>query len=506
MKRIPLLLTTALTLIVPAFAQSNACPATAFDPGSSTGWTAWGGDATNTRHSNSLSRDQVEDLELKWAFGFPESRSVIGQPSVFGGRVFIGVDTGEVYSLDAETGCVYWMFKADSGVRTAPTFAITPRQGRPSAWTVFFGDLGAQAYALDAASGDLLWVTQIDDHASAKLTGAPQIGLPGQVLFPVSSGEEGAGANPNYQCCTFRGSLVALDTATGAQQWKSYTIRDEPAPTADGKMGPSGGAIWSAPTVDGPAGVVYVATGDAYSAPADIGTDAIIAMNLADGSIRWIQQETADDIWISSCMRPNAPEECGPDHDFGSPAQLVELASGDKILVAGQKSGNVWAHDPVTGELLWRTPLVEDTTVFGGKIVWGGASDGTRGYFGLGSGGIGAVQLQDGEIQWFNELPPAPELANRGSKDGPLTAVDGAVFSGGWDGVVRALDSATGDVIWEFNTIQDFETVNQVEATGGSMGAAGPVVADGKLFVPSGYIGVQAGMRGNVLLMFAPGE
>jgi polyvinyl alcohol dehydrogenase (cytochrome) len=202
-------------------------------------------------------------------------------------------------------------------------------------------------------------------------------------------------------------------------------------------------------------------------------------------------------------MPENCPTKVGPDHDFGAPPILKAPPDGRTLLIAGQKSGNVWAHDPdKKGAVVWRTPLVANTTEFGGKIIWGGAADGKNAYFGLGTGGIAAVQLRDGERQWFTALPPAAAVAAHTGQDGPLTAIPGVVFSGGWDGVLRALSTATGRVLWEYNTVQDYQTVNGVAGKGGSMGAPGSVVAGGMLFVPSGYLGVKNGMPGNVLLVF----
>jgi polyvinyl alcohol dehydrogenase (cytochrome) len=183
---------------------------------------------------------------------------------------------------------------------------------------------------------------------------------------------------------------------------------------------------------------------------------------------------------------------------------LVTLSGGRTILVAGQKSGNVWAHDPDRkGMVLWRTALVNNTTEFGGKIVWGGAADDDKAYFGLGTGGVAALQLKDGDPRWFVTLDAAPGIAPRLYRhDGPLTAIPGVIFSGGWDGMLRALSTADGHIAWEYNTVQEYKTVNGVAAKGGSMGAAGPTIAGGMLFVPSGYVGVNNGMPGNVLLAF----
>ena len=471
-------------------------------------WIGWGGGAANTRFQPDahLTAATVPNLKLKWSFGFPGVKQVYGQPAVAGGRVFLGVDTGSVYSLNAETGCVYWSYQAEAGVRTSISIS---RAG--DRYAAYFGDLRANAYAVDAATGELMWKTRIDDHASARITGAPQW-FENRLYVPVASGEEGAAGGPGYRCCTFRGSLVALDAATGKQIWKTYTIAELPKPTTKTSKGvqlyaPSGGGVWSAPTIDAKRRAIYIGTGDAYSEPAAPTTDAILALDLDTGKVLWSVQDTANDVWVAVCMQPAKPEPCpkdaGPDQDYGSPPMLVALPDGRTILVAGQKSGNVWAHDPdKKGAVLWRTALVKNTTEFGGKIVWGGSADDQTAYFGLGPGGIGAVEIRDGERKWFSEIAPAAALARYTGHEGALTAIPGVVFSGGWDGVLRALDSSTGRVVWEYNTVQSYSTVNGVAARGGSLSVSGPSVAGGMLFAGSGYIGVRNGMPGNALLAF----
>jgi polyvinyl alcohol dehydrogenase (cytochrome) len=466
-------------------------------------WNGWGRNAANTRHQTeaALTPENVGRLALKWAFGLPQARSVFGQPAVVGGRVYVGSDTGEVFALNASAGCLHWTFRADAGVRTAVSVAPVGN-GRRAA---FFGDVRGKVYAVDAHSGVELWKTTVETHPAAKLTGAP-VFFEGRLYVPVSSKEEGLGGGANYACCTFRGSVVALEAASGREIWKTYVIQDEPRPTGAKPngvptMGPSGAAIWSPPTIDAERRALYVATGDAYSEPADKATDAVLALDLDSGAIRWIAQDTENDVWIAACMGAQKPAHCGPDHDFGSPPMLVN-AGGRDLLVIGQKSGNVWAHDPDTGAVVWRTPLVANTTEFGGKIVWGGSADAEQAYFGLGPGGIGAVRLRDGERQWFTGIPPAPGMERQVGHDGPLTTVPGLVFSGGWDGVLRALSAWDGRVLWSFNTARQFPAVNGVPARGGSMGAPGPVVAGDMLFVVSGYVGVRQGAAGNLLLAF----
>jgi polyvinyl alcohol dehydrogenase (cytochrome) len=265
--------------------------------------------------------------------------------------------------------------------------------------------------------------------------------------------------------------------------------------------------VWSSPTIDPKRHALYATTGDAYTEPAAKTTDAIVAMDLETGKIQWVVQGTENDTWLAGCSAKNptgnCPEKLGPDQDFSASPILKTLPDGHRILVAGQKSGNVWAYDPDNkGAVVWRTALTASTTEFGGKIIWGGAADDQAAYFGLGTGGIAAVAIKDGERKWFTPLTPTPEMAKHGGQDGPLTAIPGVVFSGGWDGVLRALSSSDGHVVWEYNTTHEFETVNGVMAKGGSMGAAGPVVVGGMLFTGSGYVGVKNGMPGNVLLAF----
>src|SRR5215831_6837816 len=503
-----LILGTSAVAAQDAAQMPNRCAASPpiADLTSTPSWNSWGADAGNTRFQPAaaaqLSVADVPHLKLKWAFGFPGARAVSGQPAVVAGRVFVSADSGYVYALDSVSGCVYWSFHADAPVRSSVTVE-RPAAGQP--YAVFFGDARANAYALDAANGTQLWKVHVDDHPLARITGGVRF-FAGRVYVPVASGEEGAGGNPAYECCTSRGSVVSLDAATGKQIWKTYTIPDSPKPTTNNGAGtqlwgPSGAGVWNSPTIDSRRRALYVGTGNAYSAPAAPTTDAIVAMDLESGKILWSAQGTSNDVWLAACLG-NAALKCGPDQDFGSPPILKTLPNGTSLLIAGQKSGNVWAFDPAkNGAVVWRSPLVSNTTEFGGKIVWGGAADEQNAYFGLGQGGIAAVRLRDGQRQWFASLQPEGSPARPG-QDGALTVIPGAVISGGWDGVLRVLSSNDGHTLWEFNTVKNFDTVNHVAAHGGSMGAPGPVVAGGLLLVPSGYVGVRNGAPGNVLLVF----
>src|SRR5262249_42267003 len=228
-------------------------------------WNGWGVTPSQRRFQPAamaqLSADQVPRLKLKWAFGFRNVTRAYAQPTVVGGRLFVGSAGRKVYSLNAKSGCQYWVFAAEFPVRTAITVGTTDR-----GWSVYFGDQHGSAYAVDALTGTLLWKRHVDEHRAAIITGAPTL-AGGTLYVPTSSFEEGLGADPGYPCCTFQGSVSALDAATGGVRWKSYTISEKPKPVRKNPQGvqlwgPSGAAVWSSPTVDLEARRVYVTTGD----------------------------------------------------------------------------------------------------------------------------------------------------------------------------------------------------------------------------------------------------
>jgi len=499
----------------------NQCaPGSAFDL-AAPAWNGWGVDDDNDRFQSAgaagITAQQVPTLKLAWAFGFPGASVVYGQPSVVGGRVFLGLDTGYVYAIDRATGCVHWSYAAQAGVRSAMTVARIRNgrdaHGRDAQYAVFFGDIRGKVYALNAVTGALIWSAVADDHATARITGSPKLYLD-RLFVPVSSIEEGMGGSTAYPCCSFRGSVVAFDARTGSRLWKTYTIT---APLVAGRtnsagtqlQGPSGGAVWASPTLDPRHGALYVGTGDAYSGPAPATTDAILALDIVTGRLLWSVQDTPNDAWIAACWPPqpsdNCPRPLGPDYDFGASPMLRSVGHGHRLLIAGQKSGIVWAHDPdAGGAVKWKVDLAPKPPSEQGGIVWGGASDEDTAYFGLNSGGIFALRISDGHQKWFTPIEPAAALADHRGQSGPLTLIPGVVFSGGWDGVVRGFATEDGRLLWQFDTMRSFDTVNAVPAKGGSMGAAGPTVAGGMLFAPSGYVGVQSGVPGNVLLAFAP--
>jgi polyvinyl alcohol dehydrogenase (cytochrome) len=478
---------------------------------SGSGWRGWSPGADNTRSQSSadagLAASNIPKLTLRWAFGFPDASSAWAQPSVAAGRVYVGSQNGTVYALDAARGCIRWTFAAAGGVRTAITVG--------NDGLVYFGDTAANVYALDANTGARRWIRSVETHALARITGSVTL-HDGRLYVPTSSYEESQGADPQYACCTFRGSVSALDAATGAVVWKTYAIPEEPkrrgTSTAGVPLwGPSGAAIWSAPTVDARRGLLYVGTGNLYSGPPQATGNAVMALDLKTGAVRWSKQFTPGDVYVSNCRpgNPNCPEANGPDFDFGSPPMLAQTSGGRDLIVIGQKSGIGYALDPdKNGEMVWEYRAGRGGVL--GGIEWGSATDAEHAYFAVSDitlpqpGGLHAVTLATGQRAWF--APPRPPACGtgrgcNGAQSAAVTVIPGAVFSGSNDGALRVYSTTDGAILWEFDTNREFQTINGVAGRGASMIGPGPVVAGGMVFVSSGY-GAFLGRPGNVLLAF----
>jgi polyvinyl alcohol dehydrogenase (cytochrome) len=482
-------------------------------------WNGWGVTVTNSRFEPAevagIKRDEVPYLKLKWAFGLPGASSGGTQPVVVGGRLYVGDAEGDLFALDPETGCLHWTIEVEAGIRSAVT--IGQIGNRPA---VYFGDQSANVYAVDAESGKLLWKVKVDDYPRAAITGAPQL-FRGRLYVPVSSREESQVGDPEYPCCAFRGSVVALDAATGKQIWKTYTIAEKAKPSGRNSagtqiVGPSGGAVWNAPTLDVKRNTLYVGTGNNFSPPSTNMSDSVLALDMKTGKIKWVRQETENDIWNASCRRPDreaavCPDADSPDFDFGSSPVLADLPGGRQVLLAGNKSALIWALNPDNGKIVWQQQVGKGTS--GGGVLWGIAIDGERAYVPNGffdpknpddSGGMAAIGLADGHPLWSTANPPCGERkACKPSHPAAVTAISGVVFSGTMDGRLRAYAAQNGNVLWEYDTLRDFATVNGVKANGGSMSNAGPAVVGGMLFVNSGYSHHGGIIPGNALLAFS---
>jgi len=496
-----------------------------------TTWNGWSPGTGNTRFQTSeaagLRADQVGQLKLKWAFGFDGDVSAFSQPTVLDAHVFVGSAAGVVHAMRADRGCLEWTFQANGPVRAA--ILAVPANGKH---VLLFGDMTGWFYALQAETGALLWKVHVDTHDSTRLTAAAAANA-GVVYVPVSSWEEARASDATYPCCTFRGSVVALQISDGRQLWKTYLV-DAPKPlgktaTGTAAFGPSGAGVWSTPTVDAKRSRLYVATSDNYSVPATAMSDAVVALDLKSGRIVWSKQFTTGDVFSGACpsKSTSCPDGPGPDFDFAASTILTTRPGGGDVLLAGQKSGIVFALDPdKKGDVLWQARVGKGGT--SGGIQWGMSVEGRRVYAAVSDmdrtfqnrpldpqrfvvergvgGGITALNLANGTKVWSVTPPPCASDAPAGcnpAQSAAVTAIPGVVFSPSNDGHVRAYASADGKVLWDFNTMRDFETVNGVKAKGGSIDGPGVVIAGGMVFVTSGYAR-NGGVPGNVLLAFAP--
>jgi polyvinyl alcohol dehydrogenase (cytochrome) len=493
-------------------------------------WDGWGQGTENTRFQTAaaagLTAADIPRLQLKWAFGFPGDMQSWAQPTLAGGRIFVGSWGGKIYSLSAATGCVHWFFDTGSSVRSAVSVGQVAMAGRTRD-VAFFGDTGANVYALDAATGQLLWKTDADDFPVGRISGSPTF-YNGRIYVGIASGEEGVGAVPTYECCRFRGSVVALDASTGRQLWKTYTI-EEPRQTTKNAIGtqlwgPSGSPVWATPAIDPRLNRLYVTTGNNYSDPTSSMSDAFLALDMESGKILWSRQMTEKDAYTAACRLPdktNCAVSNGPDFDFGASPILVTLASGRRMLVAGQKSGIVHALDPdKEGEILWQTRVGEGGTM--GGVQWGSAADAENIYVGVSDigrimltysnstgadpkrgGGMHALRLEDGERVWYTPPPGCGDRTRCSpAQSAAISALPGVAFSGSVDGHMRAYSAADGTILWDVNTIREYQTVNGVVGRGGSIDGPGPAIGGGMVFINSGYP-TAGGMPGNVLLAFS---
>ncbi len=504
--------------------SASSCDGTTVDL-RDVGYSGWGYSLTNTRFqaNTRLTKDNVSTLKLKWVASLGKHADHHSMPFVTADTVFVGTEDGSLLALDRQTGCERFVRQFDASIRTAIVDYSVTLKGKTELLLYFGTDTGS-VYAITAADGEVVWRVAADVHKNTRITSTPAI-HDNTVYIPVSSTEAGSAAGPTYSCCTFRGSILAVDATTGERRWRSYSI-DEPARITGTRLllikerGPSGAPIWSTPTIDTERGTVYYGTGENYSLPATATSDAIIAIAQSDGSRRWSRQFTAGDVWNISCDIPlissNCPDKSkGVDLDFGAPPILTVSKAHGPILVAGQKSGVVYAMQPDTGQVLWSQRVGRGGKL--GGIHWGMAvsessnllfvpiSDrfGDKHSPDPARPGLHALDLDTGNIVWstLHMGGCTSDGACESGLSAAITASPGLVFSGGLDGILRAYDADTGKVLWTFATATDMTAVGGHRVRGGAIDVHGPVVVDDMLFVTSGY-GAFLQQSGNAFLAF----
>lgn len=477
----------------------------------------WGGNKEGTGFRKAedagISVNNIQSLQLKWAFAFPDATIVRSKPAVVGDWLIVGSQFGDVYAIHRQSGKLGWKFAASAAIRGA----IAIERSKNSI-TAFFADFSTNVYAIDVKTGKLLWNTRAGFESQSATTGSVVVSG-GKVFVPITSVEISSAANGNYKCCISSGGVVALDARTGDNLW---TYRILPEATESGKRkdgkpfyGPSGAPVWCSPTVDAKRGLLYIGTGENYSFPASNTSDAIQALDMKTGKLVWNFQATQNDMYNLACpFFNNCPTPVGPDLDFGMAPILVKRKDGKEILVAGQKSGVVHALSPGDGKPIWQTRIGKGGAL--GGIHWGMAADGNYVYATNAdnmialdksdstvkpSPGVYALDLATGKVAWSAPHPQSKNALFESNSAAPLV-VPGIVFAGSLDGHIRAYATENGKVIWDYDTAKEYETTNGFKGKGGAIDGPSPVAANGMLFVNSGY-GMFGQMPGNVLLAFS---
>lgn len=512
--------------------------------------TDWGLGAHNRRFVPAaragIGRHNAADLELAWSLAFPRVTDMRSQPAIIGDTMYFGDKTGKVYAIDRTRGCIRRHTEVLSGIRSAITVA-TLGNGRQ---LLVFADSMASIYALDPDTLETVWQQAARLYETSVITGS--ISYYNDRLFvPVSSYEVAVSGSPDHVCCKSHGGVIALDASNGEELWQWHGTADATVQgqNSAGKdiYGPSGVSVWSTPTVDARRNRIYIGTGENLSHPATATSDAIVALDMDTGQQAWLFQALAGDAWNAACLNggANCPSDAGGDFDFGASVILAELPDGGELLLAGQKSGDVFALDP-DGVMVWHRrvsnaaigPDLARTTTNGG-VHWGMALAGQRLLVAAADPervrpdyvpkpGLHALNLADGEVLWFRpvtrgcaipeENKPLVGLQNMraGKKveldeqyrcsfyyglSAALLATDELVFSAGLDGRIRAFDIATGELLWQAATASPFAADNGVSGHGGAIDVSGQVVADGWLYVQSGY-SMFGQLPGNMLLAY----
>jgi polyvinyl alcohol dehydrogenase (cytochrome) len=507
-----------------------------YQPATAGYWSSWLGDLSGSRFAageTAITASDVSQLAPRWTFTFPMIPGVYpgSQPAVVGDTLFVGSTDAKLYALNSTTGAIRWSYDLTSVAGPWTDANPDPVRDGPAVagGTVYFGDSRGYLYAVNQATGQLRWATLLDkSNPDVEITGSPTV-YDGRVYVGVSNKEAGYQQyNLDYPCCKGRGELVALNAATGSVAWRHYTLPPAQAvgtwPSGATEYAPSGVSVWDTPVIDPASQTIFVGTGQNYTGVTSE-ADSVLALSLSNGTVRW-QHQMQPDTYTSICDEPQYADYCpgaanGTDHDwdFGSSANLFTL-DGRRVLGIGDKSGVYRAFDASTGQLLWSRALTPDPSVEGGSggIQWGTSYDGNRLYvatWNANPGTLFALNPATGAIIW--QTPTPADGCTTGGAGGQncalaftpaVTTSPGLVFEGNADGKMYAFSSATGNLLWQYDTVQNFNGVNGVAGHGESVsGLGGAVVANGMVYVQSGYYPISASTEGTVLLAFGlPGS
>jgi len=496
----------------------------------------WGFDKHNSGRvppgTSRLTQNNINQLRLAWAFGLPNTANARSQPVITEDTLFVAATSGHLFALDRQSGCIRWHQTTVAPPRTALTLgSLGSEENRRT--VLFYGDLETNVVAVDALDGSTVWREPVGISDKSLLTGAI-IQHQDKLIVPVSLQEVILATDPEYECCRSHGAVIALNAASGEQLWQFHTTPDATiqgvTSVGTAAWGPSGAPVWSTPTIDEERNLVYVGTGQNASLPATELSDSVIAIDLEFGRLAWHFQAIAGDVYNGACEQrppgPNCPKWRGPDHDIGASVILTKRATGEDILLVGQKSGDIYGLDPdAKGDLLWHQRIGAGSML--GGVHWGMAADGRQlfvtiadpafpipGYFP--APGLYAVDIDDGDELWsqpyergcktsvyeyFDREDVYPECSFYFGLSAAPSVVNDLVFAPSLNGNVLAFAADTGERVWQFATARPFDSINGVATHGGSIDVARVLPAGDMMYVQSGY-SVFGQLPGNALLAF----
>ena len=485
-------------------------------------WSSWGVTNTNTRYQpdSDIDSRNVSNLKLRWVFNVKglESRS---PPVVIGNLLIIGTSTGFIYALDKKTGCVHWSYRAEGDIRSSPLVKLNNA-------FLYFIDSYLTVYSLNLLDGSVRWKTDLPSEEFNFSTGSPVL-YGSKLIIPISTIETVMPLDPFHECCKTSGAVVAVDVYTGELIWNHRVLPKaeligKRLITRVKKFAPSGAAVWSTPTIDSSGNKIFFGTAQSLQSPASEFSDAIIALDFDTGKRIWSHQTTPKDAFNLACMiplHPSCPEEDGPDLDFGAAVIYTKDNQGKEIVIAGQKSGWVYAFDPKDGQKIWSKRLGRGGKL--GGVHWGMATKGNTLFVGISdreipsdeglydmkpSPGLYSLDISTGNLLWVSSIELRKDCEECNEKNllgfsAPISITNDVIFAGSLDGRFFAY-TTQGKRVWAFDTKKDFIAVNaySTKAKGGSIDAAGPVIVDDWVFTNSGFGGHDQ-IPGNVLLAFS---
>jgi polyvinyl alcohol dehydrogenase (cytochrome) len=512
----------ALAACVFATSAGAACeavdPVPHFDSSYADGW---GIDHRNTRYQpkSTIDSENVQRLALKWVYGLASS-TPRSYPLVTEDTIFVGDGGRGLVALERDTGCERWVFEHQGEIGSAILQGFIGQRR-----ILIFNDRTEGMYAVDATDGEFIWHAVVEDEPAPWYSGSPLI-LGEIVILPVSSKEVGYAVNPLYGCCTTSGGVAAFDINTGRKLWYIPTIEQHAQPTTSHwffvqEYGPSGATVWAAPSYDAGRGWIFFGTGQNYSHPTTDTSDAIFAVDAKTGDVKWVRQFTANDAYTAACNikalnHPNCADPTGPDVDFGAATMFVRTKSGRELVIGGQKSADVHAMEPTTGELVWTEKLGRGGII--GGVHWGMAANEALGLLyvpisdkkligfpspGDPAPGLYALDIETGERRWqFSRESRCPDEACIYGLSAAIIATNDIVVAGSMDGLLEIFAAASGERLWSHDSWREYTAVNGIETSGGAFDAHGPMIADDLLLVTSGYRYVAQQRGGNALLVF----